>query len=89
MLLMGHLWRHPETTLPKACRPCRNSSLQCKRSDDYALTFPSTTVSATFVPDSADYSDSPAVEVSLLVSQLKVDVIPDGSQSFLVKRFQL
>ena len=47
-------------------------------SDDYALTFPSTTVSAVFKPDSANYSDSPAVEVSLLVSQLKVDVIPDG-----------
>ena len=46
--------------------------------DDYALTFPSTTVSAVFKPDSANYSDSPAVEVSLLVSQLKVDVIPDG-----------
>jgi hypothetical protein len=45
---------------------------------DYALTFPSTRVSATFVPDSSNYSTSPAVELSLAVNQLEVDVIPDG-----------
>ena len=45
---------------------------------DYALTFPSTNVSATFVPDSSNYSNSPAVELSLVVNQLEVDVIPDG-----------